>query len=201
MREPEPSTPERSTAVLPSGDAMMTDVASAQTGDDAEAFRRIFEAEFDDLSRFVQRRAEQAVVDDVVAETFLVAWRRFAELPSEPDQVRPWLFAVARRTLANAHRGRRRARNLTDLIATQPRHEEHDDAAAVAHRVDFARAFEKLSSRDREVLALVAWDGLTAAQAARVLDISTSAFSVRLSRARRRLRGHLESHHVEGASS
>src|SRR5690606_13192454 len=117
----------------------------------------------------------------------------------ELDEVRPWLFAVARRTLANTYRSRRRADALALRIASQPVPDDGDEAL-IAHRVDLERAFRQLSPRDQEALALVAWDGLTPTHAAQVLEISTSAFSVRLSRARRRLRAHLELRPTEGAS-
>lgn len=182
-----------------SSPAMMTSVGRPPDSTDAAAFRRVFEAVFDDLTRFVERRADAAVVDDVVAETFLVAWRRFSDVPTDLADARPWLFAVARRTLANTYRGQRRARDLTVRIAAQPHVGAGDDAATVAHRLDLARALERLGDRDREALALVAWDGLTPTEAAQVLDISTSAFSVRLSRARRRLRAQLEPRPAEGA--
>lgn len=187
-------------ATSPPGDAIMAGVAPAREGQEAAAFREVFEAMYDDLVRFAERRVDGAAVDDVVAETFLVAWRRFDELPADPAELRPWLFAVARRTLANTHRGRRRSHAVAVRVAAQPAQPAEDDAAAVAQRVDLARAFERLSPRDQEALALVAWDGLTPAEAARVVDISTSAFSVRLSRARRRLRQHLEPGPSEGAS-
>lgn len=180
-------------------DAMMASVAPAREDRDAAAFRRVFEAAFDDLTRYAERRVIGSAVDDVVADTFLVAWRRVAELPAEPSEARAWLFAVARRVLANTHRGRRRSHAVAVRIASQPRHHD-DDAATVAHRVDLARAFARLTPRDQEALALVAWDGLTTAEAASALEISTSAFSVRLSRARRRLREHLEPRPSEGAS-
>ena len=180
-------------------DAMMAGVAPAREDQDAAAFRRIFEAAFDDLVRYAERRVVDSAVDDVVADTFLVAWRRLDELPTEPSEVRAWLFAVARRVLANTHRGRRRSHAVAVRIASQPQH-AGDDAADVAHRVDLARAFARLTPRDQEVLALVAWDGLSTAEAARVVGISTSAFSVRLSRARRRLRDHLEPGPSDGAS-
>ncbi|ROR72859.1 RNA polymerase sigma factor [Bogoriella caseilytica] len=187
-------------ASSPPCDAIMAGVAPDQGGDAAEAFRRLFESVYDDLVRFTERRAAAAAVDDVVAETFLVAWRRWHELPADPADVRPWLFAVARHTLANSHRGRRRSRAVAVRIAAQPDQPAEDDATAVAQRVDLERAFRRLSSRDQEALALVAWDGLTPAEAARTLEISDSAFSVRLSRARRRLRQHLDSGPAEGAS-
>ncbi|WP_152233092.1 RNA polymerase sigma factor [Georgenia ruanii] len=157
----------------------------------AAVFRRIFEEAYDDVVRFVERRCDPAGVEDVVAEVFLVAWRRLADLPADPTGVRPWLFAVAHRTLANAHRGRRRARALLVRVAAQP--PAHvTDPSEVVHRVDLARAFRRLGPRDQEALALVAWDGLTPTEAAVVLGVSTSAFSVRLSRARSRLRSHLD---------
>ncbi len=180
-------------------DAMLASVAPARESPDAAAFRHIFETLFDDLVRYAERRVPESAVDDVVADTFLVAWRRFDELPNAPSDARAWLFAVARRVLANTHRGRRRTQAVAVRIASQPHHGGQDDAAAVAHRVDLARAFERLTSRDQEALALVAWDGLTPTEAARVLEISASAFSVRLSRARRRLREHLEPASSEGA--
>lgn len=187
-------------ATSPPGDAIMAGVAPAQEGEEAAAFRQIFEAMYDDLVRFTERRVAEAAVDDVVADTFLVAWRRFDELPADPAELRTWLFAVARRTLANANRGRRRSQAVAVRVASQPARRDDDDAAHVAQRVDLARAFRRLSSRDQEALALVAWDGLTPTEAARALEITPSAFSVRLSRARRRLREHLEPGPSEGAS-
>ncbi|WP_230977407.1 RNA polymerase sigma factor [Georgenia yuyongxinii] len=134
----------------------------------------------------------------MVAEVFLVAWRRLAELPADPAGARPWLFATARNLLANAERGRRRAGALAVRVASQPP-PHGEDPAEVVHRVDLGRAFGRLSSRDQETLALVAWDGLTPTEAADVLGVSTSAFSVRLSRARQRLRAHVGNpRHAEG---
>lgn len=154
------------------------------------AFGQIFEETFDDLLRFVARRIDPHLCDDVVSETFLVAWRRFDELPRQVEAVRPWLFATARRVLANAYRGRDRAVSLSERVAAEPVHEV-DDPESMAIRVDYARAFDRLNSRDQEVLKLVAWDGLSNAESAQVLDISAAAFSARLSRARKRLKKHL----------
>lgn len=169
----------------------MSDLQLESETDRHLAFRQIFEATFDDLSRFVVRRVDAHVCDDVVSETFLVAWRRFDELPRDPAHARPWLFATARRILANTYRGRERAQGLAQQIAAQPPNSTEDPANIVI-RIDYARAFDRLSSRDQEVLKLVAWDGLSTAESAQVLDISVAAFSARLSRARIRLKKHLE---------
>ncbi len=156
------------------------------------AFRQIFEAVFDDLSRFVARRIDADLCEDVVSETFLVAWRRFDEIPRDLVDVRPWLFATARRVMSNAYRGRDRATSLAQRIAGQPA-VLPDDPANYAIRIDYARAFDRLSASDQEVLKLVAWDGLSIAESAQVLDVSNAAFSARLSRARKRLKKHLRS--------
>jgi RNA polymerase sigma-70 factor (ECF subfamily) len=138
------------------------------------------------LRTFVHRRIGSAVADDVVAEVFLAAWRRYDEVPSDPL---PWLFGIARGVLANQRRGQRRAASLYERLVTsttpqdlEPRHEARVDLSPVL------QACASLGSRDQEVLLLVAWDGLDRAQAARVLGISTAQFAVRLHRARRRLR-------------
>lgn len=177
---------------------MMPNMAiRAAPEDDAAVFGRLFAALYDDIVRFVQRRAPGDVVDDVVADTFLVAWRRITELPHDLAEARPWLFAVARHTLANHHRGRRRFRNLAVHLAAQPR-PMRDDTAGIAQRLAVAEAFRRLRPGDQEVLALVAWDDLSNADAARVLGISASAFGARLSRARARLRDQLASGAEQG---
>jgi DNA-directed RNA polymerase specialized sigma24 family protein len=68
-----------------------------------DEFRTLYEAHFDDVRRFVRRRADLPSVDDVVGETFLIAWRRRRELPADP---RPWLFRTARNVLLNDSRRR-----------------------------------------------------------------------------------------------
>jgi RNA polymerase sigma factor (sigma-70 family) len=129
---------------------------------------------------------------DVVAETFLVAWRRFGEVPADAG-ARLWLYAVARRVIANLHRterrrtrlGRRLAETLRTEIATHPG--PADEAAEVL------RAMADLGDQDRELLLLVSWEGLSPGEAAKVLGVSSLAARSRLHRARRRLRALLES--------
>jgi RNA polymerase sigma-70 factor (ECF subfamily) len=163
--------------------------------DDEAAFRAVFEATYEDLLRFVERRVAQAAAEDVVAEVFLVAWRRLPDVPAAPDEARAWLFAVAQRTLANQRRGDARRLSLQVRIgreAAAGTASGDDHSAAVAARLDLADAWSRLSAGDQEVLTLTGLDGLTGPQAARVLGISPTAFSLRLLRARRRLRLHLD---------
>jgi RNA polymerase sigma factor (sigma-70 family) len=144
--------------------------------------------------RRVEAREDAA---DVVAETFLVVWRRIGEVP-EGDGARLWLYGVARHVLANLQRSERRrtrlgarlAETLRTTIAAHP--EPHGEAAAVL------RAIAGLGDEDRELLLLVTWEELSPSEAARVLGISALAARSRLHRARGRLRRLLEERDTEG---
>ncbi|MFC4016929.1 RNA polymerase sigma factor [Micromonospora sp. GCM10011542] len=154
-----------------------------------ERFRSLHIETYADLLRFVERRVPVAEAEDIVSSVFLTAWRRFDELP---DDARPWLFAVARKTMANQSRGWLRRRALDVRLVSLEAREPSDDAGSAAVRIDLARAWRVLRPADREVLALVAFDGLTAEQAAAVLGCGRSTFAMRLGRARQRLRAALE---------
>jgi RNA polymerase sigma-70 factor (ECF subfamily) len=165
----------------------------SQTAREAR-FRGVYEACYPDLLRFVQRRSHPSHAEDVVAEVFLVAWRRLEEMPAVEDGARCWLFGVARRSLLNSRRSQDRRQALAVRIAAAPvaAAPGGDDTDLVERRVDVAAAWPRLSATDQEALALTVWDGLTALEAARVLQISPVAFRLRLSRARRILRQHLD---------
>ena len=153
---------------------------------DEDRFSDFYSAQFADVWRFARRRTESGEdADDVTAETFAVAWRRRADIPA--DAGRLWLFGVARNVLGDQARGWSRRRASDVRIEAEPDRVERDGADGAAARVDLARAWRELSAADREVLALVAFDGLTAAQAAEVLGCRRSAFAMRLGRARTRL--------------
>ncbi len=77
-------------------------------------FTRLAHEVGEPLRRYVVRRAPVAAVDDVLADTFLVLWRRLDDLPG--DDPLPWAYAVARRCLANAHRSARRQLSLVERI-------------------------------------------------------------------------------------
>ena len=160
---------------------------------DEERFETLFRGVYEDLMCFLERRIHPVAAEDVVSEVFLVAWRRLQEVPTEHDQARAWLFGVAHRTLANQRRGDARRQQLASRVgAVLPASaREHDESEQVISQVDLARAWCLLSPTDQEVLTLTALDGLTNAQTATVLGISTTAVSVRLMRARRRLCLHM----------
>ena len=157
-------------------------------------FRAVYDACYTDVLRFVQRRSHPSHAEDVVAEVFLVAWRRLEDMPPVDDGARAWLFGVARHSLLNSQRGQdRRAALAVRIAAGPPVAPVSDDTDVVDRRLDLAAAWPRLSATDQEALALTVWDGLAAPEAAAVLQISAVAFRLRLSRARRALRQHL--HH------
>jgi RNA polymerase sigma-70 factor (ECF subfamily) len=162
--------------------------------DPRHRFAELYRALYADLVRFVQRRVDAGAAEDVVAEVFLVVWRRVAELPEDEDAARAWVYGVARGHLMNARRGDRRRTalgvRLADATLTPPPADLTADAAA--RRVDLARAWRRLSAVHQEAIGLTALDGLSAPQAAAVLGISPVAYRLRLSRARRTLRLHLD---------
>jgi RNA polymerase sigma factor (sigma-70 family) len=129
---------------------------------------------------------------DVVAETFAIAWRRRDDLPEDPQELRPWLFGIARRCLANAARSSRRSdrlgARLAEAFADTP---VPDPSTLHDHRTGTGlvlEALDRLSPEDRELVTLIAWEGLAPAQAAAALGVPPGTVRVRLHRARTRLR-------------
>ena len=143
-------------------------------------FERIYDDHAEAVRAYVRRRAPRDVVDDIVSETFVVCLRRLDTVPAEPL---PWLYAVARKILANERRKAGREVPSAVEVAYEP--EPVRDA-------ELAHAFAQLSERDREVLRLVAWEGLSPRDAATVLDCSAVACRVRYHRAKSRLAASLD---------
>lgn len=148
------------------------------------------------LGYALRRTASREDALDVVAETFATAWRRRSDMPAEPDEARPWLFGIARRCLANAARRTDRAGRLGERLAGAFASGDVPDPA-VLHEQSvetqlMRRALAQLSDDDRELVTLIAWEGMTPAGAATVLGLSTGTARVRLHRARTRLRAHLD---------
>ncbi len=151
-----------------------------------ERFEALFRANHRAVLRYAQRRTDRDAAEEVAAETFAIAWRRFDAAPEA--QPLPWLLVIARNVLANRRRAAQRAGEKERRAASASLVAATDPAERHAEREAVVRAFARLSESDREVLRLVAWDGLTAAAAGRVTGVSRMAFSQRFGRARRRLR-------------
>lgn len=149
------------------------------------------------VRRYVTRRAPPDAVEDALADTFLVAWRRLDDVPAD---ARPWLLGVARRVIATHARADRRRTALRQRLLAH--------AADTAPRLDetetpIARAFAQLSVQDQEILMLVAVEEMSCEEAAVVLGgLPASTARSRLTRARRRLAQALATDELEqGARS
>ncbi|MFC4912412.1 RNA polymerase sigma factor [Actinomadura gamaensis] len=151
---------------------------------DEERFTAVYDACRQRVWAYAAARAGRQIADEVVSETFAIAWRRVREMP---DPALPWLLGVARNVLRDGHRAEVRR----EAFAKELRHWAPPPAADVAEHVAerhaVLRALAELSEDDRDVLVLTAWQGLAPRDAARVLGCSKAAFRVRLHRARRRL--------------
>lgn len=159
-----------------------------------QRFEALFTAHSSTVLAYALRRVDVADdAADVIAETFVVAWRRIDDVPAD-DEARLWLYGVARRVLANHTRGDRRrhvlAARLRDHLAVQARgHRPGEDEP----EADLVRAaLARLDPADRELIELTSWEGLTPAEAAAVLMVTPSTLRSRLQRARQRLRTQLE---------
>lgn len=156
-----------------------------------DRFRSLCDDHYEAVLRFARRRTDPASAEDVVAETFLVAWRRLDDVPARPGEALPWLYAVARNCLLNVGRGETRQRAVAVRLASQTAPGRGGHVDSIGDRLDLADAWRRLTTEEQEVLALTVWEDLTSPQAGRVLGISSAAYRVRLTRARRSLARHL----------
>jgi len=134
------------------------------------------------------RSCSLADAEDAVAEVFLIAWRRFDDLPAG-ESARPWLYATARRVLANQARASARRRRLNERLGAERIAIAVDDDPRIARAQD---ALATLDPHDRELLLLIEWEGLTPVEVAEVLRRPPVTVLVRLHRARHRLRAAYE---------
>lgn len=150
-------------------------------------FARMRAGTVDRVTAYARSRVLPEEAADVVAETYLIAWRRFPQVPSKPL---PWLLVVARNTMSEQRRAA--ARNLALVAEIERLHDlrtpaDPDVGAEVTERLAVLAALDSLSPPDRELLMLTVWDGLSTRQTATVLGCSPTAAAVRLHRARTRL--------------
>jgi RNA polymerase sigma factor (sigma-70 family) len=152
------------------------------------AFERLFRETRSDLLAYALRRAPTAEdAADVVAGTYLIAWRRLERVPSG-DDARLWLFGVARNLLLKGAGRRRSGDRLVERLARELRASALPHPPVEDERLEpLAAALASLSGSDREILTLSSWEGLTPRQIAAVTGMSANAVRVRLHRARKRL--------------
>lgn len=154
-----------------------------------QRFTALWQAHHAAVLRYAVRRTDTAAAQDVVSETFLVAWRRLAEVPDDPAQALPWLYGVARRALANSDRARRRAQRLSAQLSRTGTEDTlvADPADEVTGQARVRQALGSLADHDQEILRLIGWEGLDLAGAALAMGSSRATTAVRLHRARSRM--------------
>lgn len=163
------------------------------------SFDEAFEAEFDRLHRYLARRLGSPAAEDLAAESFAIAYRRWDDVdPSRP--VRPWLYGIAGNLIRHHRRKERRmlrayARTGVDPIV----HEDETTAERVdphardarAQKAVIAAALAQLRPAEREVLLMHAWAELSDAEIAGALSLPLGTVKSRLNRAREHMRNHL----------
>ena len=158
--------------------------APRQATDGVHRFEAIYREHAGSVTAYARRRLPERA-DDVLAETFLVTWRRLDDVP---DDALPWLYGVARRVVADLRRGSRRQEAVVERLAALP----EEASGPVELDVELFTALAAIPERDRELLLLVYWEDLEPRRAARALGCSRATVATRLWRAHRRLRAELE---------
>jgi RNA polymerase sigma factor (sigma-70 family) len=173
----------------PLDDALLVEASLA----DPRRFAELYDRYAPDIHRYAARRVGESSADDVVAETFLVAFRRRDRFDPSRGAARPWLYGIAGNLIAGYRRSevkqyRVLARTAADPVA--PDHHDHteDRVAAAAVTRQLGAALTRLSQGDREVLLLVAWESLTYDEVAQALGIPIGTVRSRLNRARKKVR-------------
>jgi len=154
--------------------------------DAVRRFTTLYREHHSHVRDFAYRRVGADLAEDVVADTFLVAWRRINDVP---EAAAPWLYRVALYEIANLRRRQAKAVRLRSALRECAPGtgvaQSSDDATDLVHAV--ARAFDTLTPREQEILRLAAWEHLSATEGAAVLGCSVSAYRMRLYRARSNL--------------
>jgi RNA polymerase sigma-70 factor (ECF subfamily) len=153
----------------------------------------LFEEHAPRLFSYARRQVGPADAEDLVSEAFVVALRRLDHVPSDSGEAFAWLVGTVRKLAANHRRRRESQERYWRDAVREGWHDTGSPEDAVTDRERCVAALSQLSAADRELLLLVAWEGLTPHQAAAALDISRNALAVRMHRARQRLEAHVNS--------
>lgn len=155
----------------------------------AARFEALFAAHSGVIYSYARRRVIKEEAEDVVSEAFLVAWRRLEEMPSEPV---PWLIGVTRNVMANRRRADHRRAALAERLRRSAVTCAPDPSATLVTERRVLAALGALPVGEREVIELLAWEGLSPAEVAAALGIARATVYVRVHRARRALARLLE---------
>ena len=152
-------------------------------------FIDLYERFYRPVYAYCRRRTTSDLVDDVVADTFLIAWRKIDQVP-RGSEVLPWLYGVAYRVLGHQWRGRSRRKSLDEKLGVLGREALETPEEVIVTRQASRQVFDALSELkaiDQEILLLSAWEELPQADIAVTLNISIGAVRQRLHEAKRNL--------------
>jgi RNA polymerase sigma-70 factor, ECF subfamily len=152
-----------------------------------EQFTQFYRAYLPQLSGYLVRRCEKSDVEELASRVFEIAWRKKDQAPKGFELA--WLYRIAGFVVANHRRAIRTERGLFQLFRLNDFAPSAEEIAV--SDLELAEAWAKLSSFEREVISLSAFEGLSNQQASRVLEISPNAFSQRLAKARKSLKAKL----------
>jgi RNA polymerase sigma-70 factor (ECF subfamily) len=157
-------------------------------------FRLLYERNYAPISAYVRRRVRRADGSDadIVAEVFVVAWRRFLDVPEQTKEL-PWLYGVARNLVASHFRNVRRLTVLTDRLVLEEGVAADSSTGSSELEIRVRRAVDQLSDLDREIFRLIHWEELSHEEVGLSVGISAKAVERRVARARTKVRDYLAS--------
>lgn len=155
-----------------------------------ERFEAMYRAQYPAVRAYASALTSSLELDDVVADTFAVAWRKRDDLPAE--WVRGWLLGTVRNVIRNGHRRKRRVDRFVARLGWLQPGETTLDMTGAAELAVVRTALGSLSDSDQEVLVLAGWFELSSEELGVALDVSSNTAAVRLHRARARLRDAVE---------
>jgi RNA polymerase sigma-70 factor (ECF subfamily) len=178
---------------LPSPDRLDDAALIRRSRREPGAFAALYDRHAAPIYRFAARRLGPDAAEDILAETFLAAFRRRESYELGRPDARPWLYGIAVNEIGKRRRSEVRmwralARTGIDPVTDGEAARSHERLVAIGARPQLASAIARLSPGDRDVLLLFAWADLSYEQIAVALGIPVGTVRSRLSRARRKMR-------------
>ena len=162
-----------------------TNFASRITAVTPEEFTSTYRQLLPQITKYLVRRVSPSDVEDLASRIFEIAWAKRSEAPKGFEL--PWLYRIAGFVVANHRRTEKVKENFLALFRPRDSAPSAEDIAL--GDLSLSEAWAKLTPAERQVISLSSFEGLDNADSARVLEISTNAFALRLSKAKAKLRG------------
>ena len=147
------------------------------------------------LAYLTRRTALPHEAADLLAETFLILWKRAASLPPLDEEVRPWMFGIARNVFLHHQRSAIRQRAVADRLRNELLTDPSSGFVDSTEFDDLHRILQELDPVDRDIIGLVHWEGFSLVEVSRMLRVKEGTVRSRYHRARARLREQLASDH------